>query len=301
MPVPSLYELAKQRLIKNIDLLNDIGDLPFTFLESVIRNIQNPSQLQQLEESCPQIQGETGDIWMRFIRRDIPEWDKKPHQPRDARNWSKVYRKLKKEAEKEKLEQADALKQQMRSLQQNRAQNKTTIVDSQVGYGARSSKVFSMGGGGSSWGGIGAPAKTGKVAMDKLKRGMFDYNRERPKAAQVPSHLLAQRKATTVRAAPASMVRLAENEGPKKMVLSREAAASVVRRKEALPETKQPHITHRPIPQQSNAPARPSLPVGQQFSAPRMKAPEQGAAAALRKRKAPEGPQLFHNPKQRKM
>jgi len=298
MPVPSLYELARQRLIKNIDLLNDIGDIPFTFLETVLRNIQNPDQLQELEENCPQIQGETGDIWMKFIRRDIPEWDKKPHQPRDPRNWSKVYRKLKKDAEKEKLEQADALKRQMQSLQQDRAQNKTTIVDSKVGFGARSSRVFGFGSS-SGWGSSGAPAKTGKVAMDKLKRGMFDYKRERPKAAQMPSHLLAQRKAN-VRAAPASMVRIAENEGPKNMVISKQAAASVARRTTALPETKQPHITHRPIFQQSSAPARVSLPAGQQFSAPKLKAPAQEGSAAPTKRKEPQS-QLFHKSKRRKV
>ena len=297
MPVLSLFELARQRLIKNIDLLNDIGDIPFTFLEPVLRNIQNPDQLQELEENCTQIQGETGDIWLRFIKRDIPEWDKKPHQPRDPRNWSKVYRKLKRDAEKEKLEQQDALKQQMRALQQDRAQNKTLIVDSKVGYGARSSRVFGLGGG-SSWGVSGAPAKTGKVAMDKLKRGMFDYKRERPKAAQMPTHLLAQRKAQ-VKAAPARMVRMAENEGPRNMMLSKQAAASVARRTDPLPETKQPHITHRPIPQQSGPPARASLPSGQQFNAPKLKALDQDTSSVPKKRK--EVHSAFHKPKRRKM
>lgn len=299
MPVLSLFELARQRLIKNIDLLNDIGDIPFTFLEPVLRHIQNPDQLQELEENCTQIQGETGEIWLKYIKRDIPDWDKKPHQPRDPRNWNKVYRKLKKDAEREKHEQEDALKQQMRALQQDRAQNKTLIVDSKVGYGARSSRVFAFGSS-SGWGGSGAPKQTGKVALDKLKRGMFDYKRERPKAAQMPTHLLAQRKAL-VRAAPARMVRMAENEGPRNMVISKQAAASVARRKDPLPEMKQPHITHKPIPQQSGAPPRTSLPAGQQFNAPKLKPldPEAGASQAPKKRK--EAPSMFHKPKRRKM
>jgi elongin-A len=299
MPVPSLFELARQRLIKNIDLLNDIGDIPFSFLEPVLRHMQNPDQLQELEENCAQIQGETGEIWLKFIRRDIPNWDKKPHQPRDPRNWSKVYRKLKKEAEREKHEQEDALKQQMQALQQDRAQNKTLIVDSKVGYGARSSRVFGLGSS-SGWGSSGAPAKTGKVAMDKLKRGMFDYKRERPKAAQMPTHLLAQRKAQ-VKAAPARMVRMAENEGPRNMVLSKQAAASVALRTDPLPETKRPHITHRPMPQKSGPPPRTSLPAGQQFTAPKLRPLDQqpGASSALTKRKEAAG--LFHKPKRRKI
>ncbi|KAH8724423.1 RNA polymerase II transcription factor SIII subunit A-domain-containing protein [Phaeosphaeriaceae sp. PMI808] len=299
MPAASLYELAKQRLIKNIDLLNDIGDIPFNFLEPILRQIQNPNQLQELEENCPQIQGETGDIWLRFIKRDIPDWEKQRYTPRDPRNWSKAYRKLKKDAENEKQEQQNALKQQMRALQQDRAQNKTLIVDSKIGYGARSSRVFSLGSS-SGWGVPGAPAKTGKVALDKLKRGMFDYKRERPRAAQMPTHLLAQRK-TQVKAAPARMVRMAENEGPRNIVLSKQAAASVARRAELLPEAKQPRITHRPIAQPSGAPPRISLPAGQQFTAPKLKPAdhESGASQAPRKRK--EEASLFHKPKRRRM
>jgi elongin-A len=298
MPALSLFELARQRLIKNIDLLNDIGDIPFTFLEPVLRHIQNPDQLQELEENCTQIQGETGEIWMKYIKRDIPDWDKKPHQPRDPRNWNKVYRKLKKDAEKEKNDQEDALKQQMRALQQNRAQNKTLIVDSRVGYGARSSRVFGLGSS-SGWGGSGAPRPTGKVAMDKLKRGMFDSKRDRPRAAMMPTHLLAQRQ-SLVRAAPARMVRMAENEAPRNMVISRQAAASVAQRKDALPELKQPVITHKPLSRPTGAPPRVSLPAGQQFNAPKLKpAVQEPGVAQAPKRK--EAHSMFHKQKRRKL
>jgi elongin-A len=298
MPALSLFELARQRLIKNIDLLNDIGDIPFTFLEPVLRHIQNPDQLQELEENCTQIQGETGEIWMKYIKRDIPDWDKKPHQPRDPRNWNKVYRKLKKDAEKEKNDQEDALKQQMRALQQNRAQNKTLIVDSKVGYGARSSRVFGLGSS-SGWGGSGAPRATGKVAMDKLKRGMFDSKRDRPRAAMMPTHLLAQRQ-SLVRAAPARMVRMAENEAPRNMVISRQASASVAQRKDALPELKQPVITHKPLPRPTGAPPRVSLPAGQQFNAPKLKPViQEPAPAQAPKRK--EAHSMFHKQKRRKL
>ncbi|KAL5117002.1 hypothetical protein ACEQ8H_005088 [Pleosporales sp. CAS-2024a] len=299
MPVPSLFELARQRLIKNIDLLNDIGDIPFSFLEPVLRHIQNPAQLQELEQNCPQIQGHTGEIWKKFIRRDIPDWETKPHQPRDPQNWHKVYRKLRKDAEKEKLEQEYALKEQMRALQKDRAQNKTLIVDSKVGYGAHSNRVFTFGSS-SAWGASGAPAKTGKANLDALKRGMFDYKRERPRAANMPTHLLAQRK-SQLRSAPASMVRMAENEAaaPRNMVISRQAAASVASRKDTLPETKQPHITHRPIAQQSGAPPRTSLPAGQHFIAPKLKPAGQDAPAQAPKKRR-EAPSMFHKPKRKK-
>jgi elongin-A len=89
MPVASLFELARQRLIKNIDMLRDVGDLPYSFLQPVLRFVQSPDQLLELEANCPQLLGETGEIWLRFIKRDIPDWEKKPHEPRDPRNWRK--------------------------------------------------------------------------------------------------------------------------------------------------------------------------------------------------------------------
>ncbi|KAF1848665.1 uncharacterized protein K460DRAFT_353619 [Cucurbitaria berberidis CBS 394.84] len=301
MPVPKLFELARQRLIKNIDLLNDVGDLPYSFLEPVLRFIQNPDQLQELEENCTQLLGETGDIWLKFIKRDIPNWDKKPHEPRDPKNWSKVYRKLRKDMDKEKQADADALKQQMQALQKDRAQNKTLIVDSKVGYGAGSSRMFSSVGRSSGWGGTpGAPSKTGKVAFDKLKRGIFDHKRERPKAPQMPAHVLAQRR-TQVVEAPARMVRMAEyeNKAPRNMVLSRPASASVAKRAQPLPSTSRPQITQRPVVQQSTAPTRTSLPAGQQFHAPKLRPPQESVGAPTTKRKREEY-NLFHQPKRKK-
>ncbi|KAI4673762.1 uncharacterized protein J4E84_010993 [Alternaria hordeiaustralica] len=305
MPVASLFELARQRLIKNIDMLRDVGDLPYSFLQPVLRFIQSPDQLLELEANCPQLLGETGEIWLRFIKRDIPNWETKPHEPRDPRNWSKVYRKLKKDAELEIEADKEALKQQMQALQKDRGQNKTLIVETRFGYGAGASKMFT-GRTTSSWGQpSGAPSKTGKAAFDKLKRGMFDHGRERPKASQIPAHLLAQRK-TNVRQAPARMVRMAENEAPKSMVVSKQASASVSKKLDTQPapslSANRPTITQRPAPQQRNAPpppARTSLPPGMHFSAPKPKPTNaQAAADAAPKRKRVEY-NMFHTKKRK--
>jgi elongin-A len=298
MPVSSLYELARQRLIKNIDMLTDIGDIPYSFLEPVLRHIQNPTQLQELEENCSQIQGETGEIWQRYIRRDIPDWDKKPHTPRDPKNWSKVYRKLMRDAEKEKLDQENQLKQQMKALQADRDVNKTLIMTTSKSYGARSSSFW--GNGFRGVGQVAPPAKTGKVAMDKLKRGMFDRNQVRSRIAQTPTHQLAMRK-NMVSQIPERLVRMAQNEAPQSMVLSKQASASVAEKRAPRPATTQQHIRQRPaqVPQQTAAPSRPSLPAGQQFTAPKLKptAPGVGAAAAPKRKR--EGSGMFQPTKRR--
>jgi elongin-A len=302
MPVPTLFDLARQRLIKNIDLLNDVGDLPYSFLEPILRFVQNPDQLQELEENCPQLQGETSDIWLRFIKRDIPNWDKKPYAPKDPRNWSKAYRKLKKDMDKEKQADADALKQQMQALQKDRAKNKTLIMDTTIGYGRNSSVIFSSprgSGGSTSWGPpSGAPAKTGKVALDKLRRGVFDSKRERPKAAQMPAHVLAQRK-SVLKQAPARMIRMAENAAPRNMVVSRQASASLAKKAEPQPSTNRPQITQRPVPQQKAAPTRASLPVGQQFHAPKLKVPTHDTSPAPAPKRKREEYSVFQTRKRR--
>jgi elongin-A len=300
MPVPSLYELARQRLIKNIDMLTDIGDIPFDFLEPVLRHIQNPAQLQELEENCEQIQGKTGEIWKRYIKRDVPDWDKKPHTPRDDKNWSKVYRKLMRDAEKEKLDQENQLKEQMKALQAGRDVNKTVIMTTHKSYGSRPGGHWSTGGGGS-FGRAAPPAKTGKVAMDKLKRGMFDRNQARTKATQTPQHQLAMKK-NMVSAIPERLVRMAQQEAPKKMVLSKQASASTADRRPPKSTLSQQQIKQRPAPapQQSVAPPRTSL-AGQQVTAPRLKPTASGIGSASAPKRKREGSSMFQPTKQRRV
>jgi elongin-A len=305
MPVASLYDLARARLIQNIHMLDDIGDLPYAFLAPVLRQIQNPDQLIELETNCPQILGETGELWLRFVRRDIPNWDKKPHQPRDDKNWSKVYRKLKRDAEREEEAQAEALKQRMQAIQKDRKGHQTTIVEGQTGYQpSPRRKGFAFGGGGG-WAKSLAPKETGKVAFDKLRRGIFDQKQARPKASQMPAHILAQRKRATVVQAPARMVRMQEQvqqEAPKRMLLSKKASESLAERSATVPATKTPTITSRPMPRPAEAAPdkieRTRLPAGQQFSAPRPQTQRPSVPGGKRRR---EEPSILRQPKRPKM
>lgn len=258
--------MARRRLVKNIHLLDSVADLPFHFVEPIIRYIQNPEQLQLLEENCEQLRGETGEIWLRFIKRDIPSWETRRFEPQNPKNWAKVYRKLKKDAENEKLAQAEMLRNKMKAV--DRTQTKTQIVDSRTALGA--ARMFSSRGSGSSanasWGpSTGAPAKTGKAVLDKLKRGMFDYKRDRPTLHQAPPQIQARRRTQLVKA-PAHMVRMAVNEAPQRRIAdAREAADAAAKRHEpqtpaSRPSSTKPQIIQRPVPQKSALPERVSLP-----------------------------------------
>lgn len=303
MPADTLYEMTKRQLIRNIHMLEDIGDLPYAFLAPVLRQIKNPDQLDNLEKNCPQILGETGEIWMKFIKRDIPDYEKQAHKPRDEKNWSKVYRKLKRDAEKEEEAQKEALKQQMQALQQNRQGHQTTIIEGRTGQiPSATRRGFAFSGGGQ-WNRSTAPKASGKAAFDKLRRGIYDQKQARPKAAMMPAHVLAERKQrAAVQQAPARMVRQAEltktNEGPQRMVISKGASTST-----AAPVASRSNITTRPMPRPTAAAPvkqqRTRLPEGQQFSAPRMQ-PQRPAGGPAVKRRAEEPAKLFHENKRRR-
>lgn len=281
MPVPSLYELARQRIISNIQNLDDVGDLPWQFIGPIIRHVQSPTQLITLEENCPQIKGETGDIWLRFIKRDIPKWETKPHEPRDPKNWSKVYRRLQRDAEREKAAQEEKLKQELLAMQKKK-QEKTLVLDGIV----KTRKTGSSG-----WGNSGAPAKTGRAALDKLKRGMFDIKREKPKTSMTPNHLLAQRKGI-VTSIPQRLVRMAANEAPTVQAEASKVQPAASRAQQpARPQPKIRQVNAASPP--AAPPARPRLPPGQTFTAPRIKTQNGGSATGSGLKRKREEPNIF--------
>ena len=297
MPVPTLFALAKTRLVQNIHMLDDIGDIPYAFLAPVLRQIQVPDQLIQLEANCPQIQGETGEIWLRLIKRDIPAWEKKPHQPRDPKNWSKVYKKLKRDAEKEAEAQQEELRQKMLALQKDRNGHQTTIVDTKFNLPAAARRpAWSFGGQArSGWGDPAMPKKTGKVAFDKLKRGM--YHAKRPKASMMPQHVLNERK-KTVTQVPAHMLRMAEQEAaaqrPRRMAVPQGTPTSTI-------GTRKPIIRHETMPKPSDTVSgqgeRPRLPAGQHFTAPRPAPKSQPSASTQSLKRARPTPSFMVEPK----
>ena len=71
-------------------------------------------------------------MWLEFIKRDVPNWDKKPHIPRNPNSWYKVYRKLHAESMKEVDEDAVLLKAQMDRIKQEQAKKTIKAVELNV-------------------------------------------------------------------------------------------------------------------------------------------------------------------------
>ncbi|KAL2045002.1 hypothetical protein N7G274_002777 [Stereocaulon virgatum] len=123
MPARSLHKMATQACIRNIRSILDVGEAPYELVRPLLLELQDPQQLRQLELVSPQIWGPDGEVWLQFIKRDVPNWDKKPHEPRDPKNWHKVYRKLCKDSRREVEDDAAALKAEMDRIKNEQAKN----------------------------------------------------------------------------------------------------------------------------------------------------------------------------------
>ena len=215
MPVPTLWDLSKAKLIQYIDCLDDVGDYPYELLRDVLIKIKSPDQLAKLETNSPQICGFTWRSWKKFIERDIPAWlhpQPEPDPESEKENqalWTrKLYRKLMKHTEHERKAQEEVLKANLKKIQDAR-QEKTAILDSTKGH--------YTGGGGRRWGGASGirrqgsstyVPKTGKPQLDKLRKSLATTAAiPKPKAAPVGFRNRPASEMGTVKAAPAHMIR----------------------------------------------------------------------------------------------
>ena len=132
MHVPPLSHMARRACLKNIRQITDVGDAPYDVVRPVLIRLENPEHLRQIEEKSPQICGADAEIWRDFIKRDIPNWEKKPHEPMNPTSWYKVYRKLLKESKKEVDQDAQLLKATLDGIKSKQAQNTAKKVELSV-------------------------------------------------------------------------------------------------------------------------------------------------------------------------
>ena len=129
MPAPTLIQLARKACIKNVNSITDIGDAEYSLVRPVLLKLQNPKQLYQLEQNCPQIIGADAEIWREFCRRDVPSYEKDPQEPANPQSWYKCYQKLFKAGQKEIDADAALLKATMDGIKNKQAQNKAQQVE----------------------------------------------------------------------------------------------------------------------------------------------------------------------------
>ena len=231
MPADSLLLIAQRaagRLVQNID---SVGDMPWELVQPIIAKVKNPEQLvsactpinpfmltayqYRIEQSSPQIIGHTSDLWIAFMQKDIPKFSlTQPHRPSDPKNWYKVYRKLKKQADAEVAQGAEKLKAAFASIKQEKEQMlaKTTTRAAVPGRRQNNSGVSR-----SNW----APSMKGLTASERIRRQVDDTARARMLRERNELKMKKQLKASAyqnpakVAVAPRSMVEeIKRNEAP---------------------------------------------------------------------------------------
>lgn len=125
----SLRELAIMACLKNIRDIDNIGFLSYETVREILIKLDNPAQLRQIELNSPQIEGQTAEIWLKFIERDFPlESKTKAYQPRDPKKWYKVWEKYKNEHDTALQESENKLKSALAGLRQDKEKNTSKIV-----------------------------------------------------------------------------------------------------------------------------------------------------------------------------
>lgn len=84
---------------------------------------------RKIELASPQICGQDGEIWLEFIKRDVPNWDQKPIEPENPKKWYKAYKKLVMDSQKEVEDDVAELKATLDRIKQDQALHKAQRVE----------------------------------------------------------------------------------------------------------------------------------------------------------------------------
>ena len=103
--------------------------MPFDIAEPILRNIQQPKQLRHLELDSPHLIGKTYELWLNFIRRDIPSQKDFHLQPEDPDQWYDLYETLLAEHQENEKTAEQWLRNKLSGIQAEREVNVATGID----------------------------------------------------------------------------------------------------------------------------------------------------------------------------
>ncbi|KAL2808810.1 RNA polymerase II transcription factor SIII subunit A-domain-containing protein [Aspergillus granulosus] len=225
MPAPTLRHLCTTTAIRNVKYLNDIGNIPYDLARPFLLKIESPEKLRCLELQSPHLMRDDVELWLEFIKRDIPRSDEiaLPEQP-DC--WYDVYCELREQVQREVDEDAEKLKMALDGISSERAKHSAILVDRRSLHLPRERPTAKqryasfdrrMGGiapafssknrSGSSSDPQGSPIWSfgrPSVPRDTKKKNIFTATKRNP-ALAVPTKQLNNR-ATQVRQAPRSLI-----------------------------------------------------------------------------------------------
>lgn len=129
----SLSELCIGVCQRHITELSSVGNgdtLQYHHVRDILLRVTNPAQLREIELNSPHIQGETSELWLRFIKKEFPsESHEKNYAPKNPAKWYKIYERYAEERRESQAKAEAELRAKFQGLQQKRDNNVSRIVD----------------------------------------------------------------------------------------------------------------------------------------------------------------------------
>ncbi|KAI9654361.1 MAG: hypothetical protein M1821_006677 [Bathelium mastoideum] len=128
MPAASLRETSLRLCLKNLDHLEDVGDISYNLIRPVLLKIENPTQLRRIETASPQLLGQDGELWLNFIKSDISRWQTRQLKPSDPTKWYELYTKLQQDVAAELQESEKKLQAALNKHQSKKEESRSTFI-----------------------------------------------------------------------------------------------------------------------------------------------------------------------------
>ncbi|PYH95740.1 RNA polymerase II transcription factor SIII subunit A [Aspergillus ellipticus CBS 707.79] len=195
MPPPSLLQLCTVTAMRNVKYLNDIGNIPYALARPFLLKVESPEKLRSLEQQSPHLMRDDEELWLEFIKRDIPKWDEYdlPERP-DC--WYDVYCDLREQVQRAVDEDAEKLKMALDGISSERQKHSAKFVTDRRIIGLPRERPT---------------AKQRYASFDRRmggfapkKNSIFTATRRNPALAVPTKHL--NNRATQVRQAPISLI-----------------------------------------------------------------------------------------------
>ncbi|OJJ50479.1 hypothetical protein ASPZODRAFT_187431 [Penicilliopsis zonata CBS 506.65] len=127
MPSQSLLQLCTATAIRNARYLTDIGSVPYVLARPFLLKIESPEKLRSLELLSPHIAEEDSELWLEFIKRDIPNWESYD-LPENPDCWYDVYCGLRDHVQQAVEKDAEQLKVALQGITSEREKNSAKLV-----------------------------------------------------------------------------------------------------------------------------------------------------------------------------
>ncbi|OKL60777.1 hypothetical protein UA08_04443 [Talaromyces atroroseus] len=127
MPARSLLAMSTRVAVQNVRSLTDIGNIPYSLARPFLLKVESPKQLRELEKNSPHIMQDDRELWMEFIKRDIPRWEQYD-LPEESDCWYDIYCDLVEQFQSELEEGALQLKQAVDKFYSDKASNAAVLV-----------------------------------------------------------------------------------------------------------------------------------------------------------------------------